>query len=52
MRTLIFGIEPEIDVVVFYGETFAQGLSRRTGGYFIEPVFCFIDEFFFELIHI
>jgi hypothetical protein len=48
----IFGIEPEIDVVVFHRKTFIQITSGRTGTDFPEPVLCMLDHMFFYLVHI
>jgi hypothetical protein len=48
----IFGIEPEINVIVLYGETIVKGFTCGTGSDSIESVPCPFDHLLFELVHI
>jgi hypothetical protein len=48
----IFGVEPEINAVIFYRETFIQRVPRRTGCNILKPVSGAFYHFIFELIHI
>jgi hypothetical protein len=48
----VFGIEPEINVVLLYCETLVQGFACGAGCNSVEPVPCLFDHFLFELVHI
>ena len=51
MGALVFGVEPEIDVLVIPRDAFFEPAAMRTGEYFFVDSPCLSDHFFFDRFH-